>query len=59
MDKENSLIVLQCSLLAFDGANVQELCSKYGFPEKLAIAGINLTEYLKSIDLRGSEKNGY
>jgi hypothetical protein len=56
MDKEYFMIVLQCSLLAFDGLGVQELCSQYGFPEKLAIAGCNLTKYLKSIQFKECAK---
>lgn len=56
MDKEDFMIVLQCSLLAFDEVCVQELCLQYGFPEKLAIAGCNLTKYLKSIEFKESAK---
>lgn len=52
MDKGDFILVLQSSLLAFDGVDIKELCSKYGIPEKLAIAGFNLAKYLKSVNLQ-------
>lgn len=52
MNKETFLEVLQASLLAYDGVSVQELCSQYGISRKIALAGFNLTEYLRSIDIK-------
>lgn len=56
MNKEDFILVLQASLLAFDGVSVQELCEKYGFPKNMAVAGINLTKYLRSVNLGESAK---
>jgi len=57
MNKDEFIIVLQCSLFAFDGMSVQEICSKSEIPEHLAKAGSNLAKYLKSIDLKESAKS--
>jgi len=56
MDKDEFMIVLQCSLFAFDGMSVQEICSQLRISEHLAKAGSNLAIYLKSIDLKESAK---
>ena len=49
MDKLTFCTILECALLNFDRVSKEELVEKYGLNEKLAIVGIKLCEYLKSI----------
>jgi len=55
MNKEDFMSVLQCSVFAFEGKSIQELCEKYEFPEKLAKAGYDLALYLKSINCESAK----
>jgi hypothetical protein len=50
MIKEDFRLILQSSLLAFDGVQVEEIISHYGIPKKFARIGFELTEYLQSIE---------
>lgn len=56
MNKEEFMMVLQASLFAFDGMDVQKICSELMISEQLAKAGFNLAVYLKSINLEESAK---
>ena len=51
MDKKTFCLILESALLNFDGVSEKELGEQYGIEERLAKAGIELCDYLKSIKL--------
>lgn len=55
MDNRECKVVIEASYLALDGVELQELNLKYGIPKEMALVGLKLCEYLKSIKLRESE----
>lgn len=51
MNKEEFIMILQVALLHFDGADRNELISRYGFSKKMVIAGTSLVKYLRHMEL--------
>jgi len=50
MDKKTFCLILESALLNFDGVSEKELVERYGIEERLAKAGIELCNYLNSIE---------
>lgn len=52
MDKKTFCLLLEGSLLCFDGLREEDLIQEYGFTPKLAKASYSLALYLNSKEIR-------
>lgn len=54
MDKEEFQAILQCAMFAFEGSTLENLMAQ-GYDKNIALAGIKLSEYLKSLEVGSND----